>query len=316
MLELGYNNSQINKTVGVHGNFQELSASMRAQESIGKDLSGQTFSRVSVNLKLPLFPEVEHKWKTSWFDYAMEQLSELDRENAAEGYPPISDNIKDTAKQILNELNSLGIESSSIVYSTMEGEIAISMKSKNFSLLILVINEKKVETYSSFFNGDTEISSDTAPFKNFYYFLMTQLARHGETYFKQSSHIWMPSPEKEKQHWFLQTNARNQSSLEIDTKNSDLLRDKSSILTNTTQHRISLATLGSFQIVETKQSVALDVPDNRLSCLSLRKQTPQPALLARNENLRIQSLLDFASRGPRTLLQPHSSCLLKLTGRA
>lgn len=300
MLELGSINSQMNKTVGIHENFQAVSVARRAQESIGKNLLGQTFPHVNVDLKLTLFSEVEHKWKTSWFDYAMEQLSELDRENVAEGYPPVSDNKKNTAKQILIKLNSLGIESSLIVYSTMESEVAIRLKSNDFSLLILIINENEIETYYSFFNGDTEISSDTAPFENFYYFLMTQLVRLGKSCFMQFSRMWVVSPEKEKRRLIFRPDAKNQSLLEFGKKNLDLLQEKSLVMANATQHRIHLVALGSSQIVANKQYVNLDMQDNRLIRLSSLEQMPQPALLAKSENLRNQSLRDFAN-GPQKI---------------
>ena len=57
-----------------------------------------------------LISGVKYKWKTSWIDDAIKQLGEIDEEIAEEGFPPINDNAKKTAKKILNILNLEGME--------------------------------------------------------------------------------------------------------------------------------------------------------------------------------------------------------------
>lgn len=129
----------------------------------------------------PSNSENQRKRKTGWIDDLLKQLCELDEEIAEEGYPPVSDNAKLTAKQILVELDSLGINPPTIVYSTMDGEIAISSKSQNYSFLILIVDEENIESYSSFFNSDTECNKYTAPFKDFFDYLKTRLHQLDET---------------------------------------------------------------------------------------------------------------------------------------
>ena len=169
-------------------NTQSKSATLWAQESIGKVLSRQISSmhENTNKLALSLFSKVKHKWKTSWIDDAIKQLGELDEEIAEEGYPSINDKTKRTAKKILADLNSLKIESSPFGYPTVEGEIAIDFKSRNYSMLILVINEKSVETYSSFFNSDTEYQNYSASFENIYDFTTSQLRALRGTSLSQS----------------------------------------------------------------------------------------------------------------------------------
>ena len=135
-----------------------------------------------------LFSEDQHKLKTSWIDDAIKQLGELDGEIAEEGYPSINGSIKKTAKKILDILNSEGMEYAPFVYPTTEGEIEISIKSRNYSLVILVISEKNVETYSSLFNNSTECHSFTAPFKEFNDFIVSQLRALRKTSLSQNFH--------------------------------------------------------------------------------------------------------------------------------
>ena len=135
-----------------------------------------------------LFSEGQHRWKTSWIDDAIKQLGEIDEEIAEEGYPSINDNTKKTAKKILDVLNSEGMEYDPVVYPTTEGEIAIDFRSRNYSMLILVINEKSFETYSSVFNGATEYHSFTPPFKEFNDFIVSQLQALRKTLLSQNIH--------------------------------------------------------------------------------------------------------------------------------
>ena len=136
-----------------------------------------------------LFSEDQHKLKTSWIDDAIKQLGELDEEVAEEGYPSINGSIKKTARKILDILNSEGMECAPFVYPTTEGEIEINLKSRNYSLVILVISNKNVETYSSLFSSDTECHSFTAPFKEFNDFIVSQLRALGKTSFSQNIHV-------------------------------------------------------------------------------------------------------------------------------
>ncbi len=178
-----------NKTdFAIPENTQSKSALSWAQESIRKVLSRQTSMHENVELDLLLFSKGQHKWKTSWMDDAIKQLGELDEEIAEEGYPSINDKTKRTARKILDILNSEGMESSPFVYPTIEGEIEINFKSGNYSLVILVISEKNVETYSSFFNSNTEYHSYTAPFKEFNDFIVSQLRILRTTSLLQSVH--------------------------------------------------------------------------------------------------------------------------------
>ena len=157
-------------------NIQVKSASSWAQEPIGKSWSRQTYLHENgILIFHKLNSEDQHKLKTSWIDDAIKELGEVDEEIAEEGYPSINDNTKDIAKQMLFNLNALKIESSPYVYPTTEGEIAIDFKSRNYSMLILVINEKSVEIYSSFYNSDIECHSYTAPFENNFDFTISQL---------------------------------------------------------------------------------------------------------------------------------------------
>ena len=135
-----------------------------------------------------LFSEDQHKLKTSWIDDAIKQLSELDEEIAEEGYPSINDSMKKTARKILDILNSEGMEYAPFVYPTTEGEIEINIKSRNYSLVILVISEKYVETYSSLFNNATECHNFTAPFKEFNDFIVSQLRALRKTSLSQNIH--------------------------------------------------------------------------------------------------------------------------------
>ena len=156
-------------------NIRAENALSWAQESVRQSWHRQASQQEIIYWKLPLISDVKHKWKTSWFDDAIKELGEIDEEIVEEGYPSINDNTKETAKQILIDLNTLKIESSPYVYPTIEGEIAIDFKSKNYSILILVINEKIVETYSSFYDSDTEYHKYTIPFENIFDFTISQL---------------------------------------------------------------------------------------------------------------------------------------------
>ena len=169
-------------------NFQAKSATLWAQESNGKDLSRQNSLYENFKMYSSLISDVKQKFKTFWIDDAMKQLGEVDEEIAEEGYPSISDNTKKTAKKILDILNSEGMEHAPFVYPTTEGEIEINLKSRNYSLVILVISEKNVETYSSLFNGATECHSFTPPFKEFNDFIVSQLLALRKTSLSQNIH--------------------------------------------------------------------------------------------------------------------------------
>ena len=169
-------------------NPQSKSATLWAQESNGKDLSRQSSLYENVKMYSLLISGVKYKWKTSWIDDAIKQLGEIDEEIAEEGFPPINDNAKKTAKKILNILNSEGMEYAPFVYPTTEGEIEINLKSRNYSLVILVISEKNVETYSSLFNSATECHSFTPPFKKFNDFIVSQLRALRKTSLSQNIH--------------------------------------------------------------------------------------------------------------------------------
>lgn len=110
-----------------------------------------------------------------WLDEALQELSELDAECAEEGFPPISDAMKETARNLLSDLHAMGIESSAFVYATMEPEISIDFKGQDFSLLILVRDGTSIEVYSSFLEGDTQIDKYAAPFKDFLDWLKMRL---------------------------------------------------------------------------------------------------------------------------------------------
>ena len=125
--------------------------------------------------------ENQHNRETRWIDEAIRELCKIDEEIAEDGLPPIKDSAKLLAKRVLVKLDTMGIDNSPYVYPTMDGEIAIDFKSQNYSLLILIINENNIESYSSFFNSDTECNSFTAPFKDFFDFMKTQLHGLNET---------------------------------------------------------------------------------------------------------------------------------------
>ena len=129
----------------------------------------------------PSNSENQHNRETRWIDEAIRELGEIDEEIAEDGLPPIKDSAKLLAKRVLVKLDTIGIDNSPYVYPTMDGEIAIDFKSQNYSLLILIINENNIESYSSFFGGDTEYNNFTAPFKDFFDFMKTQLHRLNET---------------------------------------------------------------------------------------------------------------------------------------
>ena len=122
-----------------------------------------------------------YKSKSRWFDEAIKQFCEIDEEIAEDGLPPIKDSAKLLAKRVLVKLDTMGIDNSPYVYPTMDGEIAIDFKSQNYSLLILIINKNNIESYSSFFNSNTEYNSFTAPFEDFFDFMKTQQHRLNET---------------------------------------------------------------------------------------------------------------------------------------
>ena len=123
----------------------------------------------------------QNKRKSRWIDEAIRELCEIDEEIAEDDLPPIKDSAKLLAKRVLVKLDTMGIDNSPYVYPTMDGEIAIDFKSQNYSLLILIINKNNIESYSSFFNSDTEYNNFTAPFEDFFDFMKTQLHRLNET---------------------------------------------------------------------------------------------------------------------------------------
>jgi len=129
----------------------------------------------------PSNSENQHNRETRWIDGAIKELCEIDEEIAEDGLPPIKDSAKLLAKRVLVKLDTMGIDNSPYVYPTMDGEIAIDFKSQNYSLLILIINKNNIESYSSFFNSDTEYNNFTAPFEDFFDFMKTQLHRLNET---------------------------------------------------------------------------------------------------------------------------------------
>lgn len=128
----------------------------------------------------PSNSENQHNRETRWIDEEIRELCEIDEEIAEDGLPPIKDSAKLLAKRVLVKLDTMGIDNSPYVYPTMDGEIAIDFKSQNYSLLILIINKNNIESYSSFFNSDTEYNSFTAPFEDFFDFMKTQLHRLNE----------------------------------------------------------------------------------------------------------------------------------------
>lgn len=128
----------------------------------------------------PSNSENQHNRETRWIDEAIRELCEIDEEIAEDGLPPIKDSAKLLAKRVLVKLDTMGIDNSPYVYPTMDGEIAIDFKSQIYSLLILIINENNIESYSSFFNSDTEYNNFTAPFEDFFDFMKTQLHRLNE----------------------------------------------------------------------------------------------------------------------------------------
>ena len=128
----------------------------------------------------PSNSENQHNRETRWIDEEIRELCEIDEEIAEDGLPPIKDSAKLLAKRVLVKLDTMGIDNSPYVYPTMDGEIAINFKSQNYSLLILIINKNNIESYSSFFNSDTEYNSFTAPFEDFFDFMKTQLHRLNE----------------------------------------------------------------------------------------------------------------------------------------
>ena len=129
----------------------------------------------------PSNSENQHNRETKWIDEAIRELGGIDEEIAEDGLPPINDSAKLLAKRVLVNLDTMGIDNSPYVYPTMDGEISIDFKSQNYSLLILIINENNIESYSSFFNSDTECNNFTAPFEDFFDFMKTQLHRLNET---------------------------------------------------------------------------------------------------------------------------------------
>ena len=122
-----------------------------------------------------------YKSKSKWFDEAIKQFCEIDEEIAEDGLPPIKDSAKLLAKRVLVKLDTMGIDNSPYIYPTMDGEIAIDFKSQNYTLLVLIINENNIESYSSFFNSNTEYNSFTAPFEDFFDFMKTQQHKLNET---------------------------------------------------------------------------------------------------------------------------------------
>ena len=84
-----------------------------------------------------------------WLARALLQLKQIDKEAAEESYPPINDEAKRRAKQLLSAVNSCPIEPA--VYPSMDGEIAVYFKSPvaAAALLILVNNEGGAACYSS-----------------------------------------------------------------------------------------------------------------------------------------------------------------------
>lgn len=84
-----------------------------------------------------------------WMPNALAQLSQVDEEAAAEGYPSISDVAKRSAERLLFALGDSPIAPA--VYPSMDGEIAIYFKSPvaTAALLILVNNHGEVGCYAS-----------------------------------------------------------------------------------------------------------------------------------------------------------------------
>ena len=129
----------------------------------------------------PSNSENQHTRETRWIDEAIRELGEIDEEIAEDGLPPIKDSVKLLAKRVLVKLDTMGIDNSPYIYPTMDGEIAIDFKSQNYTLLVLIINENNIESYSSFFNSNTEYNSFTAPFEDFFDFMKTQQHKLNET---------------------------------------------------------------------------------------------------------------------------------------
>ena len=84
-----------------------------------------------------------------WMPNALAQLSQIDKEAAEEGYPPISDTAKRSVERLLFALGDSPIEPA--VYPSKDGEIAIYFKSPVVmaALLILVNNRGGAGCYAS-----------------------------------------------------------------------------------------------------------------------------------------------------------------------
>ena len=84
-----------------------------------------------------------------WMPDALAQLSQVDEEAAAEGYPSISDVAKSSVERLLFALGDSPIPPA--VYPSMDGEVAIYFKSPvaTAALLILVNNHGEVGCYAS-----------------------------------------------------------------------------------------------------------------------------------------------------------------------
>ncbi len=73
-----------------------------------------------------------------WIARALDQLKQIDREAAEEGYPPVGDNAKARAKHLLSfALAGVAIEPA--VYPSMDGEVAIYFKSPVAPVAVLIL---------------------------------------------------------------------------------------------------------------------------------------------------------------------------------
>ena len=87
--------------------------------------------------------------RAGWMPNALSQLSQVDEEAAAEGYPPISDATRRSVERLLFALGDNPIAPA--VYPSMDGEVAIYFKSPvaTAALLILVNNCGGAGCYAS-----------------------------------------------------------------------------------------------------------------------------------------------------------------------
>jgi len=95
--------------------------------------------------------------RAGWMPDALEQLSQVDEEAAAEGYPPLTDVTRKSVERLLFALGNSPIAPA--VYPSMDGEIAIYFKSPSAAaaLLILVNDSGGAGCYASI-NGENRLT--------------------------------------------------------------------------------------------------------------------------------------------------------------